>query len=284
MNKVNAALLSIISNTTLIIFKLIAGLMIGSISVLSEAIHSSMDLLASIIAYFSIKKASEAEDEEHPFGHGKFENVSGLIEALLILFAAGIIIFEAVKRIVFGGSIDAVGPGLLVMAISAAVNLFISLALLKISRETKSIALETDAMHLLTDVFTALGVFAGLLVVKLTGLTIFDPIFAIVVAIMIIKTSIELVLKSTRDLVDSSLNSEDVDKIKDIVLSHQEVQGCHRLRTRRCGHTEEIDVHVDMVEDYSLIQAHDVCNEIEYEIKQVYPKSYVLIHAEPVKK
>jgi len=284
MNKNNAALLSIVSNTSLIIFKLIAGILIGSISVISEAIHSSMDLLASIIAYFSIKKASEAEDEEHPFGHGKFENVSGLIEAILIFFAAGIIIFEAIKRLVLGGNIDSVGPGLLVMFVSAAVNFIISIVLLKIAKETHSIALETDAMHLLTDVYTALGVFIGLLLVKITGLNILDPIFAIIVAILIIKTSIDLIRKSMIDLVDSSLSEEELTEIKAIVLSHSEIQGYHRLRTRKSGPTKEIDVHINILEDYSLLEAHNICNNIEDEIKEVFPSSYVLIHAEPIKK
>ena len=282
MNKGNAALLSIVSNTLLIIFKLIAGLLIGSISVLSEAIHSSMDLLASIIAYFSIKKASKDEDEEHPFGHGKFENVSGLIEAILILFAGGIIIFEAIKRIIAGGNIENVGPGLFVMFVSAAVNLVISLRLLKISKETHSIALETDAMHLLTDVYTALGVFIGLLLVQITGLNILDPVFAILVAGLIIKTAIELIRKSMKDLVDSSLCSDDLNQIKIIMQSHEEIQGYHKLRTRESGEKKEIDIHINIEGDYSLIEVHDICNSVESDIQSVFPGAYVLIHAEPV--
>ncbi|MGE5628995.1 MAG: cation diffusion facilitator family transporter [Solirubrobacterales bacterium] len=283
MNKQNAALLSIVSNSLLIIFKLVAGILIGSISVISEAIHSSMDLLASLIAYFSIKKAAEAEDDEHPFGHGKFENISGLIESILIFFAGAIIIFEAIKRIIMGGVIDNVVPGLIVMLISALVNTLISLKLLKISKETKSIALETDAMHLLTDVYTALGVFGGLFLVKITGFQILDPLSAIIVAVMIIKTSLELIERSSRDLVDRSLSPEDVEKIKVLVLGHKEIQGCHRLRTRKSGHREEIDVHIDFMEDYSLLRVHNICDEIENEIKKLFPQSYVLIHAEPIK-
>lgn len=284
MNKQNAALLSIVSNSVLIIFKLIAGILIGSLSVISEAIHSSMDLLASLIAYFSIKKAAEEEDDEHPFGHGKFENISGLIESILIFFAGAIIVFEASKRIMIGGTIENVLPGLIVMVISAGINTIISLKILKISKETKSIALETDAMHLLTDVYTALGVFAGLLLVKVTGFQILDPISAIVVAVMIMKTSLGLMERSTRDLVDRSLAHEDVKKIEELVISHNEILGFHRLRTRKCGHREEIDVHVDFMEDYSLLQVHNICDEIEAEIKEVFPESYVLIHAEPIKK
>ncbi|AKN30624.1 cation transporter [Clostridium carboxidivorans P7] len=281
MNKEKAALLSIVSNSTLVIFKFIAAISIGSISVMSEAIHSSMDLLASFIAFISIKKAAAAEDEEHPFGHGKYENVSGFVEALLILFAAILIIYEALKKVIYSSSIENVGPGLLVMFVSAFVNFIISTVLMKISKKTNSIALEADALHLLTDVATALGVFFGLILVKITGLSIIDPIAAILVACLIIKTSIDLIKKSLNDLVDSKLSDEDIEKIVRIVSSHRDITGYHRLRTRKCGENKQIDIHLIINRNFSLIEAHDLCDTVESEIKVSLPKSYVLIHAEP---
>lgn len=281
MNKEKAALLSIVSNSTLVIFKLVAAISIGSISVMSEAIHSSMDLLASFIAFISIKKAAMAEDEEHPFGHGKYENVSGFVEALLILFAAILIIYEALKKVISGSSIENVGPGLLVMFVSAFVNFIISTVLMKISKRTNSIALEADALHLLTDVATALGVFLGLILVKITGLSIIDPIAAILVACLIIKTSIDLIKKSLNDLVDSKLSDEDIEKIVIIINSHRDITGYHRLRTRQCGENKQIDIHLIINRNFSLIEAHDLCDKVESEIKVSLPKSYVLIHAEP---
>lgn len=281
MNKEKAALLSIVSNSTLVIFKLVAAISIGSISVMSEAIHSSMDLLASFIAFISIKKAAVAEDEEHPFGHGKYENVSGFVEALLILFAAILIIYEALKKVIYSSSIENVGPGLLVMFVSAFVNFIISTILMKISKKTNSIALEADALHLLTDVATALGVFFGLILVKITGLSIIDPIAAILVACLIIKTSIDLIKKSLNDLVDSKLSDEDIQKIVIIINSHRDIAGYHRLRTRKCGENKQIDIHLIINRNFSLIEAHDLCDKVESEIKVSLPKSYVLIHAEP---
>lgn len=282
MIKENAAFLSIVSNSLLIIFKLSAGLFIGSISVISEAIHSSIDLLASFIAFFSIKKASMAEDDDHPFGHGKYENVSGFAEAILIFFAAALIITEAIKKIIEGSSIDSFRLGLLVMFISSIVNLIISKKLMKIAKKTDSIALEADAQHLLTDVVTAIGVFLGLLMVKLTGLQIIDSITAIFVALLIIKTSIDLTKKSLKDLVDSKLPDEDIDKIVDIINSHNEIKGYHRLRTRKSGSKKEIDIHLKLNKDYSLIQAHNLCSHIEKDIKHIFPNSYVIIHPEPL--
>ncbi len=281
MNKEKAAFLSIMSNSTLIIFKLIAAISIGSISVMSEAIHSSIDLLASFIAFFSIKKASMAEDEDHPFGHGKYENVSGFAEAILIFFAAALIIFEALKKIVYGSTITGVGLGLVVMLISSAINFVISYILMKTSKKTNSIALEADAFHLLTDVITALGVFLGLLLVKVTGLSILDPIAAVLVGFLIIKTSIDLTKKSLKDLVDSKLSDEDIGKIIRVIKSHRDIAGYHRLRTRQCGEHKQIDIHLKINRNFSLIEAHDLCNKVEIELKTSFPKSYVLIHAEP---
>lgn len=281
MNKENAAYLSIISNSLLIILKITAGILIGSISVISEAIHSSIDLLASFIAFFSIRKASKIEDDEHPFGHGKYENVSGFAEAILIFFAAAFIIIEAVKKIIDGSSIESVGFGLAVMFVSSIVNLLVSTKLMKVAKQTDSIALEADSIHLLTDVLTTGGVFLGLLIVKLTGLKIVDSLAAIFVAFLIIKTSIDLTKKSLKDLVDSSLPDEDINKIVEIITAHKEIKGYHRLRTRKCGQKKEIDIHLKLNESYSLTQAHNICSHIEKDIKHVFPNSYILIHPEP---
>lgn len=281
MDKEKAAYLSIMSNFLLIIFKLTAGVLIGSISVISEAIHSSIDLLASFIAFFSIRKSSKTEDDEHPFGYGKYENVSGFAEAILIFFAAAFIIIEAIKKIINGSSIDSVGLGLAVMFISSVVNFLISTKLMNVARKTDSIALEADALHLLTDVITTAGVFLGLLVVKLTGLEIIDSLTAIFVAFLIIKTSIDLTKRSIKDLVDRRLPDEDINKILEIITSHDEIKGYHRLRTRKSGQKKEIDIHLKLNESYSLTQAHNICSHIERDIKHVFPNSYVLIHPEP---
>ena len=282
MLKNNAAMLSIVSNTVLIIFKVITGIMVGSISIISEAIHSSIDLLASIIAFFSIKEAEKAKDKEHPFGHGKYENVSGFTEAILILFAATIIISEAIKKLINGFELNDVTPGLIVMLIAAIVNLVISRILFKVSKRTNSIALEADAYHLLTDVVTSFGVFVGLLLLKITHVQLLDPLTAIFVALLIIKTGISLIKKSMKDLVDSSLSTEDLTVISNIIKSHYEIVSFHELRTRKSGEQIEIDAHLELDMSFTLLETHNVCNLIENEIKAVYPKSYVMIHCEPV--
>lgn len=170
--KVSIARLSILSNTLLIILKLAVGLISGSVSIISEAIHSSMDLLAAIIAFLSVRVSDNPPDSRHPYGHGKIENISGVIEALLIFMAAIWIIIEAVKKLL-GEKIEleAIGLGSLIMLISAIINAIVSKRLYKVARETNSVALEADALHLKTDVYTSLGVALGLGLIMVTGLT-----------------------------------------------------------------------------------------------------------------
>lgn len=283
MNKQKAALISVFSNTALIIFKVIAGLSMNSISVLSEAVHSGIDLLASIIAFISIRKAVKPEDDDHPFGHGKYENVSGFVEALLIFAAAIIIIYEAVTKLISGSDIGSTGPGMIVMAVSSLINLGISTTLLKISKKTNSIALEADAMHLLTDVFTSLGVFLGLLLIRITGIKILDPIFAIVVALLIIKASIDLTRKSMKDLVDSSLPVEETEQIISIIKKYPQITSYHKLRTRKSGERREVDVHIQMDNSTTVKEAHNLCDEIEDEINRTLKNTYIVLHIEPNK-
>lgn len=281
MGKHQAALLSIFSNSILIIFKLIAGIFMGSISVISEALHSGIDLLASFIAFFSIREASKVPDDEHPFGHGKYENVSGFVEAILIFIAAILIIYEAVKKLLHGATIENTGAGILVMLVATLANFVISMLLLKIAKKTDSIALEADGMHLLTDVFTSMGVLVGLILVRFTGLKIIDPIAALLVAVLIIKTSIDMTKKSIVDLVDSKLPEEEVNKILDILNNYPQIKTYHKLRTRKSGHRREVDIHLKLDDSTSLTEAHSLCNAVEKDIKALFPECYVLIHIEP---
>jgi len=282
MNKQHGALLSIFSNIALIIFKITAGLMMNSISVISEAVHSSIDLLASLIAFFSIKKAIKPEDEDHPFGHGKYENISGFLEAILIFFAAALIIYEASLKLLSGSSVHEVTPGLIVMLVSSIINLIISTNLFRIAKRTNSIALEADAMHLLTDVFTSFGVFVGLLFIKFTGIQILDPIFALLVAALIIKASFDLTKKSMKDLVDSSLPETEIKIILDIIHTHPEVKSYHKLRTRKSGERREVDIHLQIDNNTTIEDAHRISNVIEEEIKSKLAFVYIVVHVEPL--
>lgn len=284
--KESTARLSILSNSALVTMKLIVGVSIGSVSIISEAIHSGMDLLASIIAFFSVRKSAEPPDHEHEFGHGKFEDISGLIEALLIFIAAILIIIEALSKLT--GGEHAVIPfemlmaGIVVMGISAIVNWFVSQRLMKVGKETESIALESDAWHLRTDVYTSLGVFAGLILIQITGITALDSVIAIGVALVILKAAFDLTKRSLHDLIDRSIPEKDKDRIKEIICDHSsEYAGFHGLKTRRAGPQIFINFHLVVAGDVSVQQSHDLTDHLESDLKLEYPRSVVTIHVEP---
>ncbi|MGI5921471.1 MAG: cation diffusion facilitator family transporter [Syntrophomonadaceae bacterium] len=281
-NKTKAAWLSVFSNILLVIGKLVVGVIIGSVSVISEAIHSANDLLASLIALFAIKTSTQPPDREHPYGHGKIENISGTIEAILIFLAAGMIIKEAVEKILTGGEVMDLGWGIAVMGFSAFMNFMVSAYLLKVGRETDSVALEADGMHLRTDVYTSLGVFAGLILIKITGYQLLDPIVAIMVALLIIKAAYDLTKKAFMPLIDTALDEEYIALTESILNEYQDsFIEYHDLRTRKAGRDSHIDLHLVINSSTSVREAHDLCDEIESRICEKIPYSQVLIHVEP---
>lgn len=278
--KIRVARISVISNSFLIAIKLAVGLLSGSVSILSEAIHSSMDLIASVIAFFSVKVSDNPPDSRHPYGHGKVENISGVIEALLIFVAAIWIIVEAIKKLTGGHVIiESLGLGSLVMVISAIVNTFVSRQLYKVARQTGSVALEADALHLKTDVYTSLGVAAGLCLILLTDVYWLDPVVAICVAGLIIKESWELTRKAFSPLLDEAWSDDEVDKLEKM-LNQMEVN-YHGLRTRISGNYRFVDFHVEIPKDQSVENAHSYCDHIEEILSSKFDKLNVTIHIEP---
>lgn len=279
--KTNAARLSIFSNTGLIVLKLVVGIISGSVSIISEAIHSFMDLLASVIAYFSVRISDKPADIRHPYGHGKFENVSGVAEAMLIFIAAGWIIYEAIKKILAPSAVENIGIGFGVMIISGIVNFFISSRLYTVAKKTNSIALEADALHLKTDVYTSFGVAIGLALLWITGIHMLDPIIAIFVALLILKESFTLFIKAYAPLLDSTLPQEDVDKIVQIIQNHcTNTMGFHNLRTRKAGNYRYVDFHLNLDGSISVKEAHAICDRIENDIYSEFEQIEVSIHVE----
>jgi len=283
--KVKVARLSLLSNTSLIIMKLIVGLFTGSVSIISEAIHSTMDLLAAIIAFFSVRISDRPADDTHPYGHGKVENISGVIESLLIFIASVWIIFEAIKKIINPSEIESVGVGFIVMFISAAINFVVSKKLYKVAKEEDSIALEADALHLKADVYTSLGVGSGLFLIWVTGLNYLDPIVAILVAIFILKESFELLKTAFNPLLDVKLSDEEIEIIKDNISKYSSVFcNYHDLKTRKSGRIRYIDLHLVFPENKSIKEAHDICDKIEQNIEQSLKYAEVMIHLESSEK
>ena len=287
--KKNVALLSVFSNTSLVFLKLIVGTMIGSVSVISEAIHSGMDLIAAVIAFFAVRTSAKPADEDHPFGHGKVENISGTIEALLILLAAGWIIYEAADKLRNPEPLDEPAWGVAVMMFSVVSNLFVSRRLFIVGEETDSIALKADAWHLRTDVYTSMGVLAGLMIIVAGGyispgtdLQWVDPIAAIVVALHIARTSYHLIVESARDLIDFGLPIDEVEEMRrHITAFAPTVRGIHRLRTRKAGGDRFVEFHLRVDAAMSVDESHRITDMIACSIKQHYPGTTVTIHIEP---
>ena len=280
--KTSAAGLSILSNSLLVALKLTVGIIMGSVSVISEGVHSAVDLIAAVIAFFSIRAAAKPADEEHEFGHGKIENISGSIEALLIFLAAGLIIYEAIVKIINRAQPEFITLGIGIMAFSAVLNFFVSRRLHKIADSTDSVALEADAWHLTTDVYTSLGVFAGLVVVRLTHWYILDPIIAIGVALLIIRAAWNITRKSVSGLVDMRLPQSEEDIITTSITEHLgEITGFHELRTRKAGSQRYIDLHLVLPKSVTLEEAHRLCDHLEGDIKNKLSNGLVTIHCEP---
>jgi cation diffusion facilitator family transporter len=287
--KVRIAVLSVVSNTTLVVMKLFVGLLIGSVSIISEAIHSGVDLLAAIIALFSVKTSSIPADSRHPFGHGKIENISGTIEALLIFVAAIWIIFEAGKKLMHPEPMEAIGWGIGVMLVSAVVNIVVSEMLFKVGRETDSIALQADAWHLRTDVYTSFGVMVSLSLIWM-GQWIFpgkdffwlDPVAAIGVALFIFKAAYDLTAQSAKDLLDVHLPDVEVEWIRQCILDQNSVvRGFHDLRTRKAGHFRFVEFHLKVDPHMSVMDSHDITKVLKKKIKEKLPGTTVTIHIEP---
>ncbi len=287
--KKRVALLSITSNCSLVVMKLVIGILINSVSVISEAIHSAVDLVAAVIAFFAVKKSGKPEDTHHAFGHGKVENISGVIEALLIFFAAGWIIYEAVEKLKHPQHMEQVSWGVLVMTISASFNFFVSHMLFKVGNETDSIALKADAWHLRTDVWTSLGVMAGLLCYWIARLVFpgydlawIDPVAAIAVALLIVKAAYDLTLESVRDLLDASLSREDQQLIgKYVRQQYPRVLGFHKLRTRKSGSQRFYEFHLLVDPEMSVSESHELGDRIVAGVKGHFPDAKVVIHVEP---
>jgi cation diffusion facilitator family transporter len=283
--KPRAAAVSIASNSALIALKLAAAAITGSVAILSEALHSMIDLVASVIAFVSVRKADEPADVEHPYGHEKVENVAAAIEGMLIIVGAGVIVYEAVHRLAVGASVDNLGVGIAVIGFSAVANGAVSQFLSRQARRHDSPALAGDAAHLGTDALTSLGVLVGLLLVQITGANAIDSAVALAVAAVIVFAGIRILRRSAAVLVDEAPPREEMDRIEAAIAraraDEPEVVGYHKLRARTTGRRRYIELHVQFRSGTSLERAHDLAHELRDAIETDLGNAEVLIHVEP---
>ncbi|MBX5443055.1 MAG: cation transporter [Solirubrobacteraceae bacterium] len=281
--KRRAASLSVASNLLLIALKFVAGIVTGSVALLAEAMQSVIDLVASVVAYVSVRKADEPADENHPYGHHKIENVAAAVEGVLILVGSGVIAVEAVRRLVGGGEVERLGFGIAIIALTIVVNLAVSAVLARRARETGSPALEGDAAHLRTDALTSVGVLVGLVLVQVTGAGWLDPVVALLVAGAVVGTGVRLLMRSGRVLVDEALPEAELAVIRETVVSFapRGVVGFHQLRARRAGTRRLVDMHVQFYAGATLEEAHETAHRLQDAIRDRLGDADVLIHIEP---
>ncbi len=280
--KSGAAKLSLIVIVGLIVLKVIIGIVTGSLSILAQAVDSSLDLIAVTITLFAIRIASKPADHEHPFGHGKSENVAAIVQAMLILAAGGAIIFSAVRRINAGTTMELTEAGIGVMLVSIIASIFLSRHLLKVARKEDSAALEANARNIAVDVYSAAAVLAGLIALYFTGISILDPIIAMIVALFILKISYDISKKSFGELIDTKLPEFEEDIIRLSITEHSmELVGFHKLRTRKAGNQRHIDLHMVMPSNASVEEAHQLADHLEQDIIIKLAHAHVTIHIEP---
>src|ERR687895_920497 len=277
-------LFSISSNALLLVVKLAAGVLTGSVSILSEAVRSATDLVASIVAFMAVRSSASPPDESHNYGHGRFENLAGIFEGVILLGVGGWVIFGAVNGIVNGAELELLGLGIAVMALSAVVNLFVSSWLLRVAHETDSRALEAEGYNLRTDVWGAAGVALGLIAALATDWTILDPIIAGLIGLVILWPALGLISGSTRVLLDESLPEEELAVIErvieDEIENEEAVRGFHKLRARKSGPQPHVDFHLPPRAQTTLWEAHKISDSLEERIGRNLPNTDVLIHLE----
>lgn len=275
--------LSIAAALLTLFLKFTAYFLTGSVGLFSDALESLINLAAAVLATLFLTYAARPADSTHTYGHDKAEYLSSGVEGTLIVLAAIGISYSATKRMLTPMPLENLDVGLLVAVVAALVNFVVARILLKAARDHDSITLEADAKHLMTDVWSSVGVVGGLVVVGVTGFDILDPIIAYLVAGQIVFSGVSLLKRSIQGLMDYALPPEEVRQVESILRKYDdEIFHYHNLRSRKAGPTRFIDFHILVAGDKSVQEAHDLCEELETDIESALSNTQVTIHVEPV--
>jgi cation diffusion facilitator family transporter len=280
--KVRAERVAIAGAGALALGKLVAGLATNSIGLLSAAADSLFDVAISSFNLLSIRIADSPADEGHPFGHGKAENLAGLLQTVVIGLVGGWLLVEAIRRLFRGDRPEHAEWGIAVMVVATVVSWLITRHLRRVGRETDSVVLMADALHYQTDVWTNGGVLVGFALLWLTGSGAFDALIGIAVALVILGSAYRLLVRSVNDLMDAALPEVEQRAIEEVIHRHRFVVGHRNLRTRRSGSQRQIDFTILACRHLPLGEAHDLVDHVEKEIEATIPGAHVVVHAEPV--
>ncbi|MBC7326621.1 cation transporter [bacterium] len=276
-----ATLVAIFSELILLSSKGIVGFLISSLSVLADALDSLLDLIASTLIYFFLRQAARPPDEDHPFGHGKYDAVASLSQATLMLGLAGIIFYEAINKVLHNIPVKMPELGVGIMLINILFRISLVKYFSKIRRETGSLSIFSLIGHYKGDLYNSVGIILGLLVVRITDIHLFDPLIAFVISFFFLKTAVIIYREAFHQILDRV--PEDVyEKVSDILREHYpELTGFHKLRIRKAGNGLQMDMHILLPNGLSLQEAHDLSEHLENDIKEVFPSSVIVIHMEP---
>ena len=281
-SKSGASRLALFVILGLVALKIAVAVITGSVSIFAQLMDSLLDLIAVTITFFAINIATKPADKEHPFGHGKAENISAVVQAVLIFAAAGVVIYSATNRIISRASIEMTEAGIGVMAVSIIVSILLSRHLFRVAKATDSLALEAIAHNIAADVYSAAGVLVGLVTIRLTGLDILDPAIALAVSLVILWSAYKVMRESFGGLMDTRLSKEEEREIKKCIKEHSnQLVSFHELRTRKAGNRRFINLHLVMPKSASVEEAHKMCDHLERDLENRLTNTDVTIHVEP---
>jgi len=277
------AWLSIATGIVVFSLKMVAYLLTGSVGLLSDALESTVNIVAAFVALIALKAASRPGNERMHFGLSKAEYFSALVEGLMILVAAGLIMFTAIERFLNPRPLEDIGVGLAVSTAASILNGGVALVLMRAGRRHRSIVLTADAKHLMTDVWTSAGVLVAVLLVSVTGWVRLDPVIAMAVALNIVFAGLRLIGSSAMGLLDAALPPEENDLIVDILRRRQsdEVR-FHAVQTRESGRQRFVSMHVLVPGAWTVAEGHDLLESVEQDIREALPNTAVNTHLEPI--
>ncbi len=283
--KFRTALLSISVSILLIIVKVVFGILTNSISILASAADSFLDVMASSVNFYSIRKSEKPADHDHKFGHGKAEGLAGLFQTFIIVSSAIYLIYLSISRLLEGENLVSVGWGIAVIALSMIVSFFLTRHINRVAEETGSLILSADSLHYKFDLYTNGGILAGLLVIKLTGFNVIDPVISILVAAFIVWSTKDILIESIDILMDKELPPDMVREIEDLIMRfNPDVKSYHKLKTRNAGSVKFVEFHVVMDHTLTFVESHEIAEQIVSEIKDKIGNSEVTVHVDPDKR
>ncbi|MGI9534637.1 MAG: cation diffusion facilitator family transporter [Thermodesulfobacteriota bacterium] len=280
--KKRAALLSISVSFTLFILKILFGLITNSLSIITSAVDSFLDLSASTINYYSISHAIKPADEEHKYGHEKAEGIAGLIQSIIIILSSFYLVYESLKRFSSENHLSYLDEGITIMVISLVTSYFLSGYLKNTAKKTESIALHADSFHYRADLYTNLTIIIGLIVVKLTGLTYVDSLVTIMISAYIIYSAYLIVQNSLDILMDKELPGEKLIVIENTIsMFSDDINGFHKLRTRNTGSKKFIEFHLEVNKKLTFVESHDLAERLIKKLENEMPNSEIIVHVDP---